>query len=442
MVRPVGITETLLRDAHQSLLATRLKTEDMIEVAEYLDRAGYHSLEVWGGATFDASLRFLNEDPWERLRTLRRMLPNTKLQMLLRGQNLVGYRQYPDDVVEAFVQKSIENGIDIIRIFDALNDPRNLECAVQATKKAGGHAQGAVVYTISPVHTIDGYVDFAKALRDMGADSICIKDMAGLLMPAQAVELVTRLKQEVGLPVQLHCHYTSGIASMTYYAAIQAGVDVVDTALSPLAMGTSQPPTEPLVAALQGTDREPEIDLDALSKAAEVMKHTLADYKVPSSSVDTQVLVSQIPGGMLSNLRSQLEQQKLTHKFDEVVQEVPRVRKDLGYPPLVTPMSQIVGVQSLFNVVTGERYSVKSKELKDYVAGWYGRSPAPIASELLEAVDGDIITDRPADHLKPMLETARQEIAEYIEQDEDVLTYILYPEVARTFFVQRKNDKS
>ncbi|MGI6147761.1 MAG: pyruvate carboxylase subunit B [Firmicutes bacterium] len=437
MARPVGITETLLRDAHQSLLATRLKTADMLEITEYLDRAGFHSLEVWGGATFDASLRFLDEDPWERLRTLRKMLPNSKLQMLLRGQNLVGYRQYPDGVVEAFVQRSIANGIDIIRIFDALNDPRNLECAIRATKKAGGHAQGTVVYTVSPVHDVDGYVELAKTLRDMGADSICIKDMAGLMIPSAAVELITRLKAEVGLPIQLHCHYTSGMASMTYYAAIQAGVDVVDTALSPLAMGTSQPPTESLVAALRSTERESAVDLSVLNKAAEVMRRILADYKVPARTVDTQVLVSQIPGGMLSNLRSQLEQQKLGHKYQEVVEEVPRVRQDLGYPPLVTPMSQIVGVQSLLNVVTGKRYSVKSKELKDYVAGWYGRSPAPIAQELIEAVEGVRITDRPADHLEPMLEKARREIDHCIRQEEDVLTYILYPEVARGFFAKR-----
>ena len=303
----VGITETVLRDAHQSLLATRLKTADMLEVVEYLDQAGFHSLEVWGGATFDASLRYLNEDPWERLRTLRRALPNAKLQMLLRGQNLVGYRQYPDDVVREFVQRSVDNGIDIIRIFDALNDPRNLKCAVEAAKRAGAHVQGTVVYTISPVHTIDGYVQTAKTLRDMGADSICIKDMAGIMMPAVAVELVTRLKKEVGLPVQLHCHYTSGVASMTYWAAIQAGVDVVDTALSPLAMGTSQPPTESLVAGLQGTERDSGLDLELLNKAAGVMNRVLKEYKVPSTGVDTQVLISQIPGGMLSNLRAQLD---------------------------------------------------------------------------------------------------------------------------------------
>lgn len=441
MKNRVGITETVLRDAHQSLLATRLKTNDMLEVVEYLDQAGFYSLEVWGGATFDASLRYLNEDPWERLRTLRRVLPNSKLQMLLRGQNLVGYRQYPDDVVREFVQRSVDNGIDIIRIFDALNDPRNLECAVEATKKAGAHAQGTVVYTVSPVHTIDGYVETARRLRDMGADSICIKDMAGIMMPAVASELVTRLKKEVGLPVQLHCHYTSGVASMTYWAAIQAGVDVVDTALSPLAMGTSQPPTESLVAGLRGTEREPELDLEVLNKAAGVMNRVLEDYKVPSRGVDTQVLISQIPGGMLSNLRAQLEQQKMGHKYDELVQEVPRVREDLGYPPLVTPMSQIVGVQSLFNVVTGKRYAVKSKELKDYITGWYGKSPAPIKPELLEGETNTVITDRPADHFEPLLEKARQEISEFVEQEEDVLTYILYPEVAKAFFAERKKNK-
>lgn len=440
MSNQLKITETLFRDAHQSLLATRLKTEDMLEVADILDRAGFHSVEVWGGATFDSCLRFLNEDPWERLRKLRKAMPNTKLQMLLRGQNLLGYRQYPDDVVEAFVQKSIENGIDIIRIFDALNDTRNLQKAIEATKKHGGHAQATVVYTVSPVHDVPGYVEAAKKLEAMGADSICIKDMAGLLKPAHAEELITSLKQAVSLPIQLHAHYTSGLASMTYFNAAMAGVDVIDTALSPLALGTSQPPTESIIAALEDTPFDPGIDLGLLKEAAVKIKALLKDYNSPTIAVDTEVLISQIPGGMLSNLRSQLEQQKMGHKYEQIVEEVPRVRKDLGYPPLVTPMSQIVGVQSLFNVITGQRYKVKSKEIKDYVAGYYGRPPVAMDPEIKkQIIEEEPITVRPADLLEPALDKAREEIKDLMIQEEDVLSYILFPEVAKKFFAARKS---
>ncbi|NLY10270.1 MAG: pyruvate carboxylase subunit B [Firmicutes bacterium] len=438
MSKQIKITETIFRDAHQSLLATRLETKDMLELTEILDNAGFHSLEVWGGATFDSCLRYLNEDPWERLRSLRKYLPNSKLQMLLRGQNLLGYRQYPDDVVDEFVARSVDNGIDIIRIFDALNDTRNLERAIYATKKAGAHAQATIVYTVSPVHTIEGFIELGVELAKLDADSICIKDMAGLLKPLDAKKLVAGLKEAVSIPIQLHCHYTSGLASMSYLAAIEAGVDVIDTALSPLALGTSQPPTETLVAALKDTGYDTKIDLQSLTKASKRLTKILENYKKPPIAVDTNVLVSQIPGGMLSNLQSQLEQQKMGEKYPDILQEVPKVRRDLGYPPLVTPMSQIVGVQSLFNVITGQRYGVKSKEIKDYVKGLYGRPPTQLSPEIIEMIiEGEPITGRPADLLEPMLEKARQEIAEHIQQPEDVLTYVLFPEIAKKFFESR-----
>jgi len=439
MKRRVGITETLFRDAHQSLLATRLKLADMLPVAELIDEVGFYSLEVWGGATFDSCLRYLNEDPWERLRILRKRMPKTKLQMLLRGQNLLGYRQYPDDVVDAFIAKSVENGIDIIRIFDALNDTRNLERAIRATKKAGAIAEGAVVYTVSPVHDIPGYVCTAKELVEMGADTICIKDMAGILTPAVAFELVSKLKHSVNVPIHVHSHYTSGLAAMTYWVAIQAGADVVDTALSPLALGTSQPPTESIVKALEGTDYDTGLDLNLLAQITHKMSSLLENYKRPPVQVDTDVLVSQIPGGMLSNLRAQLEQQKLSHKFDQILEEVPRVRQDLGYPPLVTPMSQIVGTQAVLNVITGERYKMKTKEIKDYVKGLYGRPPVPISEEIRRMlIDEEPITVRPADLLSPGMEAARAEIQDLARSDEDVLSYVLFPEVAKRFFQQRQ----
>lgn len=441
MKRKVGITETLFRDAHQSLLATRLKIDDMLEVAEIIDQVGYYSLEVWGGATFDTCLRFLNEDPWERLDLFRKHLPNTKLQMLLRGQNLLGYRPYPDDVVDAFVAKSVEHGIDIIRIFDALNDTRNIEHSIVATKKAGAHAQASLVYTVSPAHNVAGYLKLAKELEEMGADSICIKDMAGLLAPSVAEELVSGLKSTVDVPIHVHSHYTSGLAGMTYWESVKSGADVVDTALSPLALGTSQPPTETMVAALANTEYDTGLDLELLSKANEVMKRALADYNKPPVTVNTDVLLSQIPGGMISNLRSQLHQQKMDEKYDQILKEVPLVRKDLGYPPLVTPMSQIVGAQSLLNVLTGKRYAVKSKEIKDYVKGIYGKSPVPLTQDMIDLIiDGEEpITERYADSLEPGLEKARndQEVSDLIRSEEDLLSYILFPEPAKKFFIHR-----
>lgn len=445
----VRITETVLRDAHQSLIATRMSSEDIMPIVEKLDNIGYHSLECWGGATFDSCLRFLNEDPWERLRNIKKKAKKTKLQMLLRGQNLLGYKNYPDDVVEYFVRKSVENGIDIIRIFDALNDVRNIETAIKACKKEGGHAQGTVSYTISPVHNLELFVKDALRLQDMGADSICIKDMAGLLVPYAAYDLVKALKESVKIPVQLHTHYTSGVASMTYLKAIEAGIDVVDCAISPMAMGTSQPPTEPLVATLKGTEFDTGLDLARLSEIADYfrpikekyIKTGLLDVKV--MGVDVNTLIYQVPGGMLSNLVSQLKQAGKSDKFEEVLKEVPRVRADFGYPPLVTPTSQIVGTQAVMNVVTGERYKMVPKESKALVKGEYGKTPAPIPEEIKKQILGDEeqITCRPADLLKPELDEIRKQIGQYIEQDEDVLSYALFPQVAESFFKLRQAGK-
>lgn len=445
----VGITETVCRDAHQSLIATRMTTEEMLPALPLLDKIGYHSLEVWGGATFDACLRFLNEDPWERLRKVRAAAPNTKLQMLFRGQNVLGYRHYADDVVEYFVQKSIANGIDIIRIFDALNDVRNLQTAINATKKEKGHVQAAISYTVSPVHNKEFFVKLAKEYENCGADSICIKDMAGLLTPYNAYELVSALKKAVKVPIQLHTHYTSGVASMTYLKAIEAGVDVVDCALSPLAMGTSQPPTEPLVATLSGTEYDTGLNLDALTEVSgyfkplreKYLKSGLMSTKV--LGVDINTLKYQVPGGMLSNLVSQLKQQGKEDKLDEVLKEVPRVRKDLGYPPLVTPTSQIVGTQAVLNVIMGKRYKMVTKETKGICKGEYGRTPVPIDEEFRKKIIGDekAITCRPADLLKPELDKLRKEAAEWIEQDEDVLSYALFGQVAVKFFEQRRAAK-
>lgn len=445
----VGITETILRDAHQSLVATRMTTDEMLPALSVLDKVGYHSLEAWGGATFDSCLRFLNEDPWERLRKIRAAAPNTKLQMLFRGQNVLGYRHYADDVVEYFVQKSIANGIDIIRIFDALNDVRNLQTAINATKKEGGHVQAAISYTISPVHDIPFFVKLAKEYESCGADSICIKDMAGLLTPYTAYELVKQLKAVLKIPVQLHTHYTSGVASMTYLKAIEAGVDVVDCALSPLSMGTSQPPTEPLVASLQGTEYDTGLNLDVLSEASEYFKPLREKY-LASGLMDTKVLgvdintlKYQVPGGMLSNLVSQLKQQGKEDKLEEVLKEVPRVRKDLGYPPLVTPTSQIVGTQAVLNVIMGERYKMVTKETKGIVRGEYGRTPVEISDDFRKKIIGDEkpITNRPADALKPELAELRKKAAQYIEQDEDVLSYALFEQVAVKFFEKRRAAK-
>lgn len=445
----VGITETICRDAHQSLIATRMTTEEMLPALPLMDKVGYHSLEVWGGATFDACLRFLNEDPWERLRKIRKAAPKTKLQMLFRGQNVLGYRHYADDVVEYFVQKSIANGIDIIRIFDALNDVRNLQTAINATKKEKGHVQAAISYTISPVHNNDFFVKLAKEYESCGADSICIKDMAGLLTPYNAFELVKKLKKAVKIPIQLHTHYTSGVASMTYLKAIEAGVDIVDTALSPMALGTSQPPTEPLVATLQGTEYDTGIDLNLLTEIADYFKPLREKYLASGLmstkvlGVDINTLKYQVPGGMLSNLVSQLKQQGKEDKLDDVLKEVPEVRKDLGYPPLVTPTSQIVGTQAVLNVLMGERYKMVTKETKGICKGEYGRTPVPIDDEFRKKIIGNekAITCRPADLIKPELEKLKKECAEWTEQPEDVLSYALFDQVAVKFFEQRKAEK-
>lgn len=439
--RPVGITETVFRDAHQSLWATRMKTEEMMAVAEAIDEIGYHSLEAWGGATFDSCLRFLKEDPWVRLRRLKAVIRKTPLQMLLRGQNILGYRHYPDEVVREFCHRAVDNGIGIIRVFDAVNDVRNMETAMRASKEAGAHVQGTVVYTISPVHNIESYVKLAQELKELGADSICIKDMAGLLKPYEAAELISQLKQAVGLPLQLHAHYTSGLASMTYLKAIEAGVDVIDTAISALAMGTSQPSTEAMVAALQGTPFDTGLDLDKLAPINQHFKEVKKNYASIQApvEVDTAVLSYQIPGGMISNLRNQLAGQNAAHRYEEVLAEVPKVRQELGYPPLVTPTSQMVGTQAVLNVITGKRYSVVPKEIRDYVKGMYGRPPAPIDPEIQKLIIGDEqpITHRPADDLEPMLDKARKEIMPYYQQEEDVLSYVLFPEPALEFFKTR-----
>ena len=445
----VKITETVLRDSHQSLIATRMTTQEMLPILEQMDKVGYHSLEAWGGATFDACMRFLNEDPWERLRAIRDKVKNTKLQMLFRGQNILGYRHYSDDVVEYFVQKSLANGIDIIRIFDALNDPRNLRTAINATKKEGGHVQAAFSYTTGPVYTMEYYSKYAKQLEEMGADSICIKDMAGLLKPYDAYDLVKTIKESVKVPVQLHTHYTAGLASMTLMKAVEAGVDVIDTAISPMAMGTSQPPTEAMVAALAGTPYDTGINLGDLDK---ITKHftPLREQYLASGllnpkalKVDVNALVYQVPGGMLSNLMSQLAQAGKSDKLTEVLEEVPRVRADVGYPPLVTPSSQIVGTQAVFNVIMGERYKTVTKEFKGIVRGDYGKTPVAIDPKFVKKIIGDEkpIDYRPADALKPELEQLRSEIAQYLEQDEDVLSYALFPEVSKKFFEYRKAKK-
>lgn len=445
----IKVTETILRDAHQSLIATRLKTEQMIPILESLDAVGYHALECWGGATFDSSLRYLNENPWERLRIIRKNVKNTKLQMLLRGQNILGYKHYADDVVEEFVKRSISNGIDIIRIFDALNDLRNIEKALITTKKEGGHAQAAISYTISPVHTVETFVNLAKDMESMGADSICIKDMSGLLTPYGTEELVKAIKASTSIPLEIHSHYTSGLASMAYLKAIEAGVDIIDTAISPFALGTSQPPTEPFVAALAGTKYDTGLDLMKLDKITEyfapirekAIETGLMDPKI--LGVDINTLVYQVPGGMLSNLVSQLKTQNALDKYEEVLKEVPRVREDLGFPPLVTPTSQIIGTQAVLNVVMGERYKMVPKEVKEYVRGMYGKPTVDINPEIIKKIIGDqeVITCRPADLIPPQLATEREKIKEFIEEEEDVLSYILFPPVALDYFKFRQAQK-
>lgn len=443
------ITETALRDGHQSLIATRLKTDEIIPILETMDDVGYHALEVWGGATFDACIRFLNEDPWERLRLIRKHVKKTKLQMLLRGQNLLGYRNYADDTVDKFVELSLKNGIDIIRVFDALNDVRNLEASMKAIKKYNGHCQCAISYTTSEVHTTKYYLDLIKTMESMGADSICIKDMAGVLTPYNAYDLVKKIKEITNLPIELHTHCTSGIADMIYMKAVEAGVDIIDTAISPFSGGTSQPPTESLAVTFSEMDRNPGLNMEKLLKVAEYFKPIRDKYMndgILNPKVlltDPQTLKYQVPGGMLSNLLSQLKQQNAVDKYEEVLKEVPRVRADLGYPPLVTPMSQMVGTQSLFNVLSGERYKLIPKEIKDYVKGNYGKSPAPISEEIRKKIigDEDVITVRPADLIKPEFEAIKEEASELARCDEEVLMYALFPQVAPKFLEEKYSIK-
>ena len=442
----VKIMETALRDGHQSLIATRLKTSEILRIVEQMDQVGYYALEVWGGATFDSCLRFLNEDPWERLREIRKKVKNTKLQMLLRGQNLLGYKHYPDDIVELFVKKSIENGIDIIRIFDALNDIRNLETAVKATKKYGGHCQIAISYTTSIVHTIEYYVDLSVEIEKMGADSICIKDMAGVLLPNVAFELVTKMKEKISVPIELHTHQTSGTGAMTYLKAVQAGVDIIDTAISPLSGGTSQPSTESMMYALANTEYDTLLNREALNEVTEYFtgirdKYLKSGLLNPKAlGTNPNILKYLVPGGMLSNLMNQLEKQNAFDKYEEVLKEVPRVRKDLGYPPLVTPISQMVGTQAVMNVMTKERYKVIPSEIKDYVKGLYGKSPLPISDEIRTMIIGDakVIDYRPADDLKPMFQEIKKKYSSIASSDEDLLSCALFPQTA-VDFLERKN---
>jgi len=436
----VRITDTIFRDAHQSLVATRMRTEDMLSIASILDGVGYWSVEMWGGATFDSCLRFLKEDPWERIRTLKKAMPETPFQMLLRGQNILGYRHYPDDVVRAFVKAAHAAGIEIFRIFDALNDVRNLQCAIGAVKEVGAHAEGCVSYTVSPVHTLSYFVETARELEALGCDSFCIKDMAGLLSPYHASKLVGMLKEAIAIPIHLHCHATSGMASGAYLKGIEAGADIIDTALSPFAMGTSQPPTESFVAMLEGTERDTGLDLERLASAASLFKEVrkkYAEFESAFTGVDASVLLNQIPGGMMSNLAKQLKDAGALDKMNEVLEEVPRVRKELGYPPLVTPTSQIVGTQAAMNVIGGERYKMVPQETRDLVKGLYGKSIAPIDEEVRDKVIGDdeIFEGRPADRLEPEMERIAKDLG--TDKVEDILSYALFPQVAKEFFAYR-----
>ena len=448
--KPLKITETVLRDAHQSLIATRMTTEDMLPIIDKMDKVGYHSVECWGGATFDASLRFLKEDPWERLRKLRDGFKNTKLQMLFRGQNILGYNHYADDVVEYFVQKSIANGIDIIRIFDCFNDLRNLQTAVKAANKEKGHAQIALSYTLGDAYTLDYWKETAKKIEDMGADSICIKDMAGLLVPYKATELVQALKDGTKLPIQIHTHYTSGVASMTYLKAVEAGADVIDTAISPFSMGTSQPATEVMVETFKGTPYDTGLDQNLLAEIADyfrpmrekALETGLMNPKVLGVNIKT--LLYQVPGGMLSNLVSQLKEAKQEDKYQAVLEEIPRVRKDFGEPPLVTPSSQIVGTPAVLNVLQGERYKMVTKESKKVLMGEFGQTVKPFNAEVQKKCIGDekVITCRPADLIEPQLPKFEKECAQWKQQDEDVLTYALFPQVAKDFFEYREAQQT
>lgn len=447
MTKNIRFTETVLRDGQQSLIATRMPIEDMLPILNTLDEAGYHSLEVWGGATFDSCLRFLNEDPWERLRQIRANVKNTKLQMLLRGQNIHGYKNYADDVVEAFVTKAVENGIDIVRIFDALNDTRNLETAIRATKAAGGHVQTAISYTTSPVHTVDYFVTLAQEMADLGADSICIKDMAGVLTPQAGFDLVSRIKATIDLPIVVHTHATGGISEMTYLKVAEAGADVIDTAISSFAGGTSQPATESVAMALEDLGYNTGLDMEKETQVAEhfnPIRDRFRDadiLKAKVKDVEPKTLIYQVPGGMLSNLLSQLTEAGLADKYDEVLAEVPRVRADMGYPPLVTPLSQMVGTQAVMNIITGERYKMVPNEIKDYLKGLYGRPPAPINEAIRKQIIGDeeTVTVRPADLIEPQLPTLREEIKEYAHSDEDVLSYASFPAQARDFLGRRED---
>lgn len=447
MQQQVAITETVLRDGHQSLMATRLSIEDMLPVLTILDKIGYYSLECWGGATFDACIRFLNEDPWERLRTLKKGLPNTRLQMLLRGQNLLDYRHYADDIVDKFISLSAQNGIDVFRIFDALNDPRNIQQALRAVKKTGKEAQLCISYTTSPVHTVDYFVDLAKAYQAIGADSICIKDMAGVLTPETGYQLVKRIKENTTIPLEVHTHATSGISEMTYLKVAEAGADIIDTAISSFSGGTSQPATESMAIALTDLGFDTGLDMQEVAKVAEYF-NTIRDHYRETGILNPKVkdtepktLIYQVPGGMLSNLLSQLTEQGLADKYEEVLAEVPKVRADLGYPPLVTPLSQMVGTQALMNIISGERYKVVPNEIKDYVRGLYGQSPAPLAEGIKEKIIGDeaVIACRPADLIEPQLVYLRDEIAQYARSEEDVLSYASFPQQARDFLGRRED---
>ena len=445
----VKITETSLRDGHQSLMATRMTTAEMLPIIETMDKVGYYAMEVWGGATYDAAIRFLHEDPWERLREIRKRAKNTKLQMLLRGQNLLGYRHYADDIVDRFVELSIKNGIDIIRTFDALNDTRNIRKASESTKKYGGHSQLAICYTISPVHTIEYYKKLALEMQSMGADSIAIKDMSGILLPNVASILVTELKSVLNIPLELHTHSTAGLAEMSIIEAIDAGVDIVDTAISPFGGGTSQPCTEPLVRTLQGTEYDTELNLELLKEVAEYFKPIRKKYidngtlNPKALGVEPNIVEYQLPGGMLSNLLSQLKSQGAEDKYEDVLREIPKVRKDLGYPPLVTPMSQMVGTQSVMNILTGKKYHMIPKEIKDYVKGMYGKSPVPIDENIKKTIVGDeeVFTGRPADLLKDEYDTMKSEIGDLAKSDEDVLTYACFPQIAKGYLKEKYSEK-
>ena len=437
----VKITDTTLRDAHQSLIATRMRTADILPIAQEMDRVGFFSLEAWGGATFDSCIRFLNEDPWQRLRTFKAHTPNTSLQMLLRGQNLVGYRHYADDVVEEFVRLAEKNGVGVFRIFDALNDIRNMTMAISAVKKGNAHVQGTICYTVSPVHTLEGFVQMGRELAELGCDSICIKDMAGLITPQAAFELIRGLKKTVGLPISLHSHCTSGVAPFSYQAAVTGGVDILDTAMGPFSGGTSQPPTESVVAALKGTEWDTELDLALIAKISAHFIPLRDKYKGLLDPIaerpDIGVFLHQVPGGMLSNLLAQLKEQKQVGKYNDVLKEIPRVREDLGFPPLVTPTSQIVGMQAVLNVILGKRYLRVPKEVKEYCLGFYGKTPAPINPEILKKVIGNEtpIENRPADLIEPQLDALKKEAQNLgiLKKEEDLITYALYPNAAPKF---------